>query len=243
MDRKEKKENKVLGLGIILLFALLVILFSILEVRAEVYTIQLGAFQNYSNAQREYRRLKKVLPTNVADYLRVEKAGKDYILQAGRFENPQKALAVLTALKSYSPDAFVRKGEEVQSGPVEHGPDVEKIPSKKRSKNEPAAKGEPSFSITKALFYGTIKEINPFNPEQLGLLPGKEIYRLTIRVDETKEIEGSPDILKDQKGQLLTIFSETKPSFFQPGRRISAVVEYRGNRFSRYYWITKPQAL
>jgi len=247
MNRIEKRKNKVLWSGIILpivlLIVLLIVLFSVPEVRAEVYTIQLGAFQKYANAQREFSRLKKSVPSNLGDYLRVEKTGKDYILQAGRFEDPEKALTVLKALKDYSPDAFIRKEEKVQNRPAGRRPQVEKIPSAKKSKNEPAAGRDPSLPVPKALFYGTIKDISSFNPEQLGLPPGKDIYRLAIRVDETKEIEGLPDLLKDQKDQLLTLFSETKPPFFQPGRRISAVVEYRGNRFSRYYWITKPQAL
>ncbi len=77
----------------------------------------------------------------------------------------------------------------------------------------------------------------------MGLPPGKKIYRLKIQVEESKEIKGFPDFLKEKEGELVTVFSETSPPFFQPGNKITAVAEYRGDRFSRFTWIIKPQAV
>jgi hypothetical protein len=249
MNRIHKRNVKVLGTGIVLLAVIL----GIQEVRAEIYSVQLGVYQQYPNAQREFSRLNKSLPSNLTDYLRVEKTGKNYILKVGKFEDPEQALVSLSALKDYAPGAFIRKEnwilekilliQKKPDGPLEHQPPEEKVRSSKKVKNIPAEKEDSPLQVSKILFSGTIREINPFAPEQLGLPPGKDIYRLIVRVEETREIEGFPDFLKEQKGQLLTIFSETNPPFFQPGKRITAIVKYRGNRFSRYYWITKPRAI
>ncbi|MBI4767097.1 MAG: SPOR domain-containing protein [Deltaproteobacteria bacterium] len=223
------------------------------EVWAKIYSVQIGAFQKYQNAQRQFKQFEKSVPSNLSDYLRIEKKGHEYVLKVGKLDEPEKALNLLSALKEHSPDAFVWKGDwvpknilEMRENPVgfaaDH-PKEEKVLHPEGKKNEPPPKAEQPLIINQALLTGTIREISSFPPEQLGMPSGKNIYRLIIRVESSKALKGGPDFIKEREGELLTVFSEINPPIFRPGLKIKGVVEYRGNRFSRYYWIHKPQAV
>ena len=212
------------------------------EIWAKAYSVQIGAFQKYQNAQRQFRLLNKSMPSNLLDHLRIEKIGKNYVVKVGIFDDQEQALTLLSALKPLSPDAFIWQGDLSPENVLK----IEKIQTK--STDQQSMKDKVSSSIlpppaNQALLSGTIREISSLAPEQLGLPPGKNIVRLIIRVEETKGIKGFPDFLKEREGELLTVFSETSPPFFQLGNKITAVAEYRGNRFSRFYWINKPQAV
>ena len=104
-------------------------------------------------------------------------------------------------------------------------------------------KTEKTLSTNQVSLIGTIREISSFPPEQLGLPPGKGIYRIILKVESTKAIQGGSDFMKEKEGDLLSVFSELDPSLFRPGHKIRGVAEYRGNRLSRYYWIQRPQAV
>jgi hypothetical protein len=249
MNRLRKRKIKLLSAGVLLLGVLL----GNQTVWAKIYSVQLGVFQKYSNADRQFNQLKKSLPSNLSDHLRVEKTGKDYIIKVGKLEELEQAVNLLTALKDYYPDAFIWKGDWVQEkilttqknpiGSAEPPAREEKVPAPEGKKNEAPRQEESALQINQTILYGTILEIRSMTPEQLGLPPGKIVYRLVVRVEETKEIKGFPDFLKEKKGQPLTLFSETSPAFFKAGNKISAVAEYRGNRFSRFYWINHPHAV
>jgi hypothetical protein len=248
MNRLKKRKIKFLGSGILLIAVLL----GGQEVWAKTYSVQIGAFQKYQNAQRQFKRFKKSVPSNLSDYLRIEKKGHEYVLKVGKMDDPEQALNLLSALKEHAPDAFVWKGDwvpknilEMRENPVgsaaDH-PKEEKVLHPEGKKIEPPPKAEQPLLINQALLTGTIREISSFPPEQLGMPYGKNIYRLIIRVESTNAIKGGPNFIKEREGELLTVFSEINPPIFRPGHKIKAVVEYRGNRLSRYYWIQKPQA-
>jgi hypothetical protein len=248
MNRLKKRKTKLLlGAGIFLIAVLLVGQ----EVGAKIYSIQLGAFQKYQNALKQFKQFQKSVSSNLSDYLRIEKTGPDYVIKVGKLDDLDQALNLLSALKEHSPDAFIWRGDwipknilEIRENPVGFAEDHsrrEKVLQPESKKAEPPLKVEQSLQINQALLTGTIREVSSFLPEQLGLPSGKNISRLIIHVESTKEIKGGPDFIKEKEGELLTVFSETNPAIFRPGKKIKAVVEYRGNRFSRFYWVQKPQ--
>ncbi len=245
----KKRKNKFLGTGIFLIAVLL----GGQEVWAKIYSVQIGAFQQYQNAQRKFKQFKKSVPAHLTDYLRIEKTGHDYIIRVGKLDNLEQALKLLSALKEHSPDAFIWTGDwipnnllemrEEPAGPAADHSREKKVLHPEGEKVEQHPKAEPPLLINQALLTGTIREVSSFPPEQLGLPYGKNIYRLIIRVELTKAIKGGHDFIKEKEGEYLTVFSETNPTVFRPGHKIKGVVEYRGNRLSRFYWIHKPQAL
>lgn len=248
-----KRKLKFLETGIILITVLL----GGQEVWAKIYSVQVGAFQKYQNAQRQFKWFKKSVPSHLTEYLRIEKTGHEYVIKVGKLEDPEQAQKLLSALKEHSPDAFIRTGDWITKNQQERRehPEVpgeehsrdhsreSKVLQPESKKNDPPPKTEPTLPINQALLTGTIREVSPFPPEQLGLTSGRNIYRLIIQVDSTKAIKGGRDFIKEREGELLTVFSEINPSVFQPGHKIRGVVEYRGNRFSRFYWIQKPQTV
>lgn len=148
------------------------------------------------------------------------------------------------------PDAFIWKGDlnpenilKIEKPPttsIDPQP-REGIPSAiKRKKRGPFGKSEPSSPINQAMLRGTIREVNSLASERLGLPPGKNIYCLIIRIEESNNIKEFPNFLKEKESELITVFSETNLPFFQPGNKIRAVIEYRGDRFSRFYWMIEP---
>jgi hypothetical protein len=249
MNRLKKRKIKLLWAGMFLG----AILLGGQEVWAKIYSVQIGVFQKFENAQKQFNLLKKSLPSNVSNHLRIEKIGKDYAIKAGKFDDLEQALTLLSALKDHAPDAFIRQGDwipkniiEMEKSPINPAEDQSmerKVPQPGIKKNEPSGKTEIPLQANQAMLIGTIREVSSLASEQLGMPSGKTIYRLVIRVEVTKEIKGGPDFIKEREGELFTVFSETNPPIFRPGNKITAVVEYRGNRFSRFYWINKPQAV
>jgi hypothetical protein len=243
-------KTKLPWIGILFLMAIL----GVQEVWAEVYSVQTGIFKNLNNAQKQFEQIQKSVSSNFLDHLRIEKYGKLYTVRIGKLDNQEKALGLLSALKPISPDAFVwkgdfipenilklKKGREIfldqqSTGKPPGPPTREKVPM--NSGKPPLSENTPKADQT--LIKGTISEISPFAPEELGLPPGKKTYKLIIRLEETKEIKGYPNILKGREGDTITVFSETGPPFYKAGIKISAVAEYRGNRFNRLFWINNP---
>ncbi|MBI5586361.1 MAG: SPOR domain-containing protein, partial [Deltaproteobacteria bacterium] len=81
-----------------------------------------------------------------------------------------------------------------------------------------------AIPANRAWLWGSIREISPLPPEQLGLKPGKEIFRLILQVEKTGGIAGYPNLLTEKEGNLLTVFSESNPPSFKVGGKIKAVV-------------------
>jgi hypothetical protein len=135
------------------------------------------------------------------------------------------------------------KIKESPASPAAYPSRERKVLHSENKKSEPLQKAEQSLPASQALLVGNIREINSFPPEQLGMPSGKNIYRLIIQVESTNSVKGGPNFLKEKEGELLTVFSEINPPVFRPGQKITAIVEYRGNRLSQYYWVQKPQAV
>lgn len=90
----------------------------------------------------------------------------------------------------------------------------------------------------KAVLKGKVLEVDSVRPGFLGLSEERVLYRLVVLVEETEDIEGSPNSLRGKEGRQVTFFSEEKQASELSGKRIKALVEYRGDRKSRLFWIT-----
>ncbi len=110
MDKLKKMKRRLPWAGTLFLAVLL----SGQEVRAGVYSVQIGAFQKVQNAQRQVKLLEKSLPMNLLDHLRIEKTGKAYIVKVGKFSDLEQAQTLLSALTPLSPDAFIWKGDFIK---------------------------------------------------------------------------------------------------------------------------------
>lgn len=239
--------------GISIFIASLIIVSS--EAQAKVYSVQVGAFQIYANAQDRYNLLKKTTPSHLLNQLRIERKGKLYKVKVGKTEDSEKATNLLLALEDSWPDAFVvseetksSKSEIITRQKEESVRSIAPLTSPKKrppslEKKEPgsAGKADSAISLKKAELTGTISEISSINSEELGLPPGNTIYQLFIWVQGTRDVSESPDIPKVRIGELSMFFSETRPPVLIAGNKIKAMVEYRGNRYSSHYWIVQPQ--
>jgi len=66
---------------------------------------------------------------------------------------------------------------------------------------------------------------------------GDVLYRVVISLKEIEGVAGYDNFLKDMKGRTMTFFAIEKPSDELKGRKIRAVVTYKGDRGCRLYWI------
>jgi hypothetical protein len=171
MNRQNKKmANRWSGISIFI--AALIIVSS--EAQAKVYSVQVGAFQIYANAQDRYNLLKKTTPSHLLDQLRIERKGKLYKVKVGKTEDSEKATNLLLALEDSWPDAFVvpeetksskseiitrQKEESVQSIAPLTSP-KKRPPSLEKRKPELAGKADSTSSSKKTEMTGTISEIS-----------------------------------------------------------------------------------
>ncbi len=110
MNRLEEKKRIHPWAGVLFLAVLLIGQ----QVWAKVYSVQIGVFQKVQNAQQQFKRLEKSLPTNLLDHLRIEKTGKGYIVKVGKFSDLEQAQTLLSAITPLSPDAFIWKGDFIK---------------------------------------------------------------------------------------------------------------------------------
>lgn len=118
-------------------------------------------------------------------------------------------------------------------------------PASGTSRMEPSEspQADPAIPANRAWLQGSIREFSPLSSGQLGLKPPKEIFRLILQVEDTKEVAGYANLLAEKEGDLLTVFSDKILPFFKIGNRINALIEYRGSRYSRFFWIVKAEVL
>ena len=119
------------------------------------------------------------------------------------------------------------------------------LPTGGISKMEPSGppQADTAISANRSWLQGSIREFSRLTSGQLGLKPVKEIFRLILQVEDSKEVAGYANLLTEKEGDLLTVFSENNLPFFKIGNRITALIEYRGNRYSRFFWIVKAEVL
>jgi hypothetical protein len=236
-------------IGVVILIAVLSV--GPRGVQAKVYSVQVGAFQIQKNAQA-CSTLFKTTKSDLSDHLRIERQGPFYKVKVGKLGDPEKAMALLRAIKAHWPEAFMVSEEtkpEMIPGPTAKGIESVVPPAPPRKEPPPLEKKEPDRAgktdttdpAKRTHLTGIISEIIPLDSEQLGLPPGNTIFQLIIWVEGVKAISGATDMAQIRVGELTTFYSETRPAVLKSGNKIIAMLEYRGNPFGRYYWIVEPQ--
>ncbi|MCU0578220.1 MAG: SPOR domain-containing protein [Desulfobacterota bacterium] len=132
---------------------------------------------------------------------------------------------------------LTKGGEPAAQGPSLPGGSIS------RMNPEGPPQADNTIPANRAWLQGSIREFSSLSSGQLGLKPVKEIFRLILQVEDTKEVAGYANLLTEKEGDLLTVFSENNLPFFKIGQRINALIEYRGNRYSRFFWIVKAEVL
>ena len=112
--------------------------------------------------------------------------------------------------------------------------------SKEGTASPPAKDAIPA---NRAWLTGTVRDAASLPPQQLGLKPGKEIFRLILQVEDTRPVAGYTNLMTEKQGDLITVFTENAQPFLKPGAKIKALVEYRGSQYSRFFWIVKTEPL
>ena len=107
---------------------------------AEVFSVQVGSYQELRNAENQCDTLrKKIDPTRMEDW-RIEKNGLHYAVRVGRFNQEKPARKLLATIKQTIPQAFLWKGDYNDTLIVRrYGPPP------LREKNEPEFASNPSL--------------------------------------------------------------------------------------------------
>ncbi|MBI4848653.1 MAG: hypothetical protein HY808_08790 [Nitrospirae bacterium] len=89
----------------------------------------------------------------------------------------------------------------------------------------------------KAVLIGTVREYSVGSSSLYGMGPEQTIYKLTIMVEASENIEDVTNFLKGKEGQTLTFFTKINPSVEVYGKRIKAHVFYSGDERGGSFWI------
>jgi hypothetical protein len=95
----------------------------------------------------------------------------------------------------------------------------------------------------KSILKGTVTEYCLISSSLLGIAPDQVLYKLVICVEETQDVEDYENFLRDKPGQSVTFYTKTKPPFEVYGKRIKALVEYRGDERGGLFWIKQIEVL
>jgi hypothetical protein len=66
---------------------------------------------------------------------------------------------------------------------------------------------------------------------------GDVLYLMVISLKDTEDVPGYENFLRDVKGRTMAFFTAQKPSNELQGKKIRALVMYKGDRSCRLYWI------
>jgi hypothetical protein len=84
---------------------------------------------------------------------------------------------------------------------------------------------------------GTVSEYSIVSSHMIGIKPEQVIYRLTITIDFTENINGKPNFLDNKIGQDIKFYSKEKltPELF--GKKVKGLVIFRGDEKGGLFWI------
>lgn len=91
----------------------------------------------------------------------------------------------------------------------------------------------------KAGLTGTVREYSMGSSSLYGMSPEQTIYKLTIMVEASEDIEDYTNFLKGKEGTILTFYIKVNPSIEVYGKRIKAQVSYSGDERGGKFWIHK----
>ncbi len=89
----------------------------------------------------------------------------------------------------------------------------------------------------KAGLRGTVLGYCVISSSLEGIRPEQALYKLTISIEETEDIKNYPNFLRDKEGQSITFYSKEKQPLELYGRKIKAIIEYKGDEKGGRFWI------
>lgn len=89
----------------------------------------------------------------------------------------------------------------------------------------------------RAALEGTVLEYCTISSNLGGVSPQRVLYKLVIYVEEVEDVEDYPNFLRGKEGQSIPFYSKPKQPSELYGKRIKALVEYRGDERDGRFWI------
>jgi len=97
----------------------------------------------------------------------------------------------------------------------------------------------PNESVVK----GTVVEYGSTSPASRSGKQAAGLYKLVLKVESTEDIPDMLNFLADKKGQKIEFWSKERFDAVFVGKKIKAVVEYRGDERGGGFWIKKIEIL
>ena len=84
---------------------------------------------------------------------------------------------------------------------------------------------------------GTVSAYCVVSARLLGIEPEQTIYKITMLVEASEAVKDSADFASGKEGQDIELLTKVKPAEELFGKRIKAVVFYRGDERGGSFWI------
>ncbi len=89
----------------------------------------------------------------------------------------------------------------------------------------------------KAALKGTVIEYCLISSGLEGISPEQILSKLVIYMEEVEDVKDYPNFLRGKEGQSITFYSKKKQPSELYGKRIKALVEYKGDERGSRFWI------
>jgi len=88
-----------------------------------------------------------------------------------------------------------------------------------------------------ALITGVISEYGMVSSRLLGIQPDQTIYKVTIHLESSEDIDGMPNLLRGKEREDITFYTKERlsPDIF--GKKVRAEVSYRGDERGGRWWV------
>jgi hypothetical protein len=88
-----------------------------------------------------------------------------------------------------------------------------------------------------ALITGIILEYGTVSSRLLGIQPDQTLYKVTIRLESSEDIDGMPNLLRGKEGEDISFYTKEKLSSDIFDKRVRAEVTYRGDERRGRWWL------
>jgi len=87
------------------------------------------------------------------------------------------------------------------------------------------------------LITGVILEYGIVSSRLLGIQPDQTIYKVTIHLESSEDIDGMPNLLRGKEREDITFYTKERlsPDIF--GKKVRAEVSYRGDERGGRWWV------
>lgn len=100
-----------------------------------------------------------------------------------------------------------------------------------------AAAGAVPVIPNEAVLQGVVEEYCLTQAGLLGISPEQILYKLAISVRTVEDVNDYPNFLRGKEGQSMIFHSKEKQASDLFGKKVKAVVEYRGDEKGGLFWI------